>query len=92
MSVIEEGIKLWLKFVITAVMLIVPSYLVISLLVGGEAFKATGYEATGHLITIIGNIISNVTTAFGNFLLFIFTNPITIILCILFVIYMKYFR
>lgn len=92
MSVIEEGINLWFKILIFAVILIVPSYLVISLWVGGEVIKTTGNEATGGLIKIIGDIISNATTICGNLLLTIFINPITIILCILFVVYMKYFR
>jgi len=92
MSVIEEGINLWLKILIVAVILIVPSYLVISLWIGGAVIKATGNEATGCFITIISDIISNATTVCGNLLLAIFTKPITIILCIIFVVYMKYFR
>ena len=92
MGVIEEGINLWLKILIIAAVLFVPGYLVISLWIGGEVIKATGNEATGCFITIIGDIISNATTVCGNLLLAIFTKPITIILCIIFVVYMKYFR
>ena len=90
MSIIEEGIGLWSRLLLLAVLLIVPSYLVISLWVGGEVMTATGNEAAGSIINVVGDVISKATTFIGNLLIAIIVKPITIILWILFVIYMKY--
>lgn len=90
MSIIEEGISLWCRILIFAAILLVPSYLVISLWIGGGVMTATGNEAAGGIINVLGDVISKVTTIIGNLLIAIVINPITIILCILFLIYMKY--
>lgn len=92
MDFIEEGIDLWLKIVIFAVLLIVPSALYFYLIIGGEVASQTGNGGVGGAMEVTGKVIGQATTIIGNILLAIFLNPITILLCIGFVFYMKYVR